>query len=164
MDEGTILLVNVSKGRLGEECSLLLGSLVTSTLGLAAFTRAETEATTRKPYVLYLDEFHNFTTLMLASMMSELRKYGLGLVLAHQYMQQLEPDIRSAVLGNAGTILSFRVGPEDAAILADEFQPMFGVLDLLSLPNRSIYLKLMIDGAPSKPFSATIVAPENLPH
>ena len=91
---------------------------------------------------------------MLANMMNELRKYGVGLVFAHQYMHQLEADIRHAVLGNAGTVISFRVGPEDATILADEFQPVFGTLDLLNLPNRSIYLKLMIDGTPSRPFSA----------
>ncbi len=163
MDEGTILLVNVSKGRLGEECSLLLGSLIVSTLGLAAFSRSEADAGERRPYFLYLDEFHNFTTLMLANMMSELRKYGLGLVLAHQFLEQLEPEIRHAVLGNVGTIVSFRVGPEDAAVLADEFQPVFDVLDLLGLPNRSVYLKLMIDGTPSRPFSATILAPELLP-
>ena len=154
MDEGQILLVNVSKGRLGEQSALVLGSLIVSTIGLAAFSRAESSADTRRPFILYLDEFHNFTTLMLASMMSELRKYGVGLVLAHQYMHQLEPDIRHAVLGNAGTIVSFRVGPEDATILASEFQPKFDVLDLLNLPNRSIYLKLMIDGTPSQPFSA----------
>jgi type IV secretory pathway TraG/TraD family ATPase VirD4 len=154
MDEGTVLLVNVSKGRLGEESALVLGSLIVSTLGLAAFSRAETGPESRRPYFVYLDEFHNFTTLMLANMMSELRKYGVGLVLAHQYMHQLEPDIRHAVLGNAATIISFRVGPEDATILAGEFQPTFAALDLLNLPNRSIYLKLMIDGTPSKPFSA----------
>lgn len=154
MDEGTVLLVNVSKGRLGEESSLILGSLIVSTLGLAAFSRAESNPNTRRPFFVYLDEFHNFTTLMLANMMSELRKYGVGLVLAHQYMHQLEPDIQHAVLGNAATIVSFRVGPEDAMALAEEFQPTFGVLDLLNLPNRSVYLKLMIDGTPSKPFSA----------
>jgi hypothetical protein len=155
MDEGTVLLVNVSKGRLGEESSLVLGSLIVSTLGLAAFSRAESTPETRRPFFVYLDEFHNFTTLMLANMMSELRKYGVGLVLAHQYMHQLEQDIRHAVLGNAATIISFRVGPEDATILAKEFQPTFEVLDLLNLPNYRIYLKLMIDGTPSKPFSAT---------
>ena len=158
MDEGQILLVNVSKGRLGEQSALVLGSLIVSTIGLAAFSRAESSADTRRPFILYLDEFHNFTTLMLANMMSELRKYGVGLVLAHQYMHQLEPDIRHAVLGNAATIVSFRVGPEDATILASEFQPKFEVLDLLNLPNRSIYLKLMIDGTPSKPFSADTIA------
>jgi hypothetical protein len=91
---------------------------------------------------------------MLANMMSELRKYGVGLTLAHQHLDQLEPDIRHAVLGNAGTLISFRVGPEDAAVLEKEFQPKFGVQDLLNLPNRSIYPKLMIDGAPSQSFSA----------
>ncbi|MBV8798610.1 MAG: type IV secretion system DNA-binding domain-containing protein [Alphaproteobacteria bacterium] len=163
MDEGMILLVNVSKGRLGEESALLLGSLLVSTIGLAAFSRAETEPEERRPYFLYLDEFHNFTTLMLASMMSELRKYGLGLVLAHQYLNQLEPEIRHAVFGNAGTIISFRVGPEDATLLADEFQPKFDITDLLRLPNRSLYLKLMIDGAPSVPFSADAIAFDHLP-
>ena len=153
MDEGQILLVNVSKGRLGEQSALVLGSLIVSTIGLAAFSRAETPNDARRPFILYLDEFHNFTTLMLASMMSELRKYGVGLVLAHQYMHQLEPDIRHAVLGNAGTLISFRVGAEDAPYLAKEIQPTFDVADLINLPNYNIYLKLMIDGAPSKPFS-----------
>jgi len=100
---------------------------------------------------------------MLANMMSELRKYGVGLVLAHQYMHQLEPDIRHAVLGNAGTIISFRVGPEDATILTAEFQPKFEALDLLNLPNISMYLKLMISGAPSLPFSAQSLGYGNLP-
>src|SRR5665213_4544515 len=98
MDEGKVLLVNVSKGRLGEDSALILGSLVVSTLGLAAFSRAERPPSERKPFFVYLDEFHNFTTLMLANMMSELRKYGVGLILAHQYLHQLEPDIRHAVL------------------------------------------------------------------
>lgn len=153
MDEGKVLLVNVSKGLLGEDSALVLGSLIASTIGLAAFSRAETP-TERLPFMLYLDEFHNFTTLMLANMMSELRKYGVGLVLAHQYVHQLEPDILHAVLGNAGTLISFRVGPEDAALLAKEFQPVFEPHDLLNLPNHHIYLKLMIDGTPSQPFSA----------
>ncbi|HWA91465.1 MAG TPA: type IV secretion system DNA-binding domain-containing protein [Rhizomicrobium sp.] len=157
MDDGMILLVNVSKGRLGEDSSLLLGSLVVSTLGLAAFSRAEQSPNERKPFFVYLDEFHNFTTLMLANMMSELRKYGVGLVLANQYFHQLDPDVRHAVLGNAGTLISFRVGAEDAAILAKELQPEFDVHDLLNLPNHSIYLKLMIDGTPSKPFSADAI-------
>lgn len=155
MDEGGVLLVNLSKGQLGEDSALTLGSLIVSTLGLAAFSRADSPAAARRPFHIYIDEFQNFTTLMLANMMSELRKYGVSLTLANQYMHQLEPDIRHAVLGNAGTLISFRVGPEDAAILAKEFQPAFGTEDLLNLPNRSIYLKLMIDGAPSQPFSAS---------
>jgi type IV secretory pathway TraG/TraD family ATPase VirD4 len=157
MDEGGVLLVNLAKGRLGEDSSTLLGSLIVSTLGLAAFSRAENPAASRRPFFVYVDEFQTFTTLMLANMMSELRKYGVGLTFAHQHMHQLEPDIRHAVLGNAGTMMSFRVGPEDASILAKEFQPTFDVQDLLSLPNRHIYLKLMIDGTPSQAFSAESV-------
>ncbi|HEX3663759.1 MAG TPA: type IV secretion system DNA-binding domain-containing protein [Rhizomicrobium sp.] len=154
MDEGRILLVNVSKGRLGEESALLLGSLVVSTLGLAAFSRAESPPSQRRPFFVYLDEFQNFTTLMLANMMSELRKYGVGLTLAHQYIHQLEPEIRHAVLGNAASVISFRVGAEDAPYLALEFQPRFGTEDLINLSNHDIYLRLMIDGTPSRPFSA----------
>ena len=158
MDEGKVLLVNVAKGRLGEDSALILGSLVVSTLGLAAFSRAELPSGERKPFFVYLDEFQNFTTLMLANMMSELRKYGVGLTLAHQHLHQLEPDIRHAVLGNAATLISFRVGPEDAGVMAREFQPKFEVEDIINLPNRDIYLKLMIDGTPSPPFSARTTA------
>jgi hypothetical protein len=154
MDEGNVLLVNVSKGRLGEDSAVMLGSLLVSTLGLAAFSRADSTAAERRPFFLYVDEFQNFTTLMFANMMSELRKYGVGLTLANQYFHQLDPDIRHAVLGNAATLISFRVGPEDATLLAKEFQPKFEVQDLLGLPNYNIYLKLMIDGTPSRPFSA----------
>jgi Type IV secretion-system coupling protein DNA-binding domain len=139
MDEGGVLLVNLSKGQLGEDSALVLGGFIASTIGLAAFSRADSPPETRRPFFLYMDEFQNFTTLMMANMMSELRKYGVGLVLAHQYFHQLDPDIRHAVLGNAGTLISFRVGPENAAILAREFQPTFGVEDLLNLPNYSIF-------------------------
>lgn len=162
MDEGRVLLVNVSKGRLGEDSAFVLGGLVVSTLGLAAFSRAEHATAERRPFFVYMDEFQHFTTLMLADMMSELRKYGIGLVLAHQYLAQLQPDIRHAVLGNAGTILSFRVGPEDAVLLAEEFQPKFDVVDLLNLPNYAFYLKLMIDGTPSPAFSAAGLGSRNL--
>lgn len=157
MDDGKVLLANVSKGQLGEGSSLVLGALLLSTLALAALTRADSAQ--RRPFFIYADEFQMFTTLMLANMMSELRKYGVGLTLAHQYMHQLAPDVRHAVLGNAGTIVSFRVGPEDAPLLSEEFQPAFGTLDLLNLPNRAVCLKLMIDGEPSRPFSANTLSP-----
>jgi hypothetical protein len=157
MDEGKVLLVNLSKGKLGEDTAHLLGALLVSTLGLAAFSRADDPPKSRRPFFLYLDEFQNFTTIMLANMMSELRKFGVGLVLAHQYMHQLEPNIRHAVLGNAATLISFRVGAEDAPVLAREFQPTFEVEDLLNLPNHAIYLKLMNEGMPSRPFSANTV-------
>jgi hypothetical protein len=154
MDEGGVLLINLSKGRLGEDSSAILGSLLVSVIGLAALSRADQNPQERRPFFLYVDEFQTFTTLAFANMMSELRKYGLGLTLAHQYFHQLEPDVRHAVLGNAGTLISFRVGPEDALLLAKEFQPTFDVQDLLNLPNRHFYIRLMIDGSPSRPFSA----------
>lgn len=157
MDEGRVLLVNVSKGRLGEDSSHLLGALILSTLTLAALSRAETDV--RRPYFIYADEFQAFTTLMIATMLPELRKYGIALTLAHQYLAQLDPDIRSAVVGNAGTLIAFRVGAEDAPYLARELQPRFEVEDLVNLPNHEAYIRLMIDGSPSRPFSGRIVAP-----
>ena len=102
-----------------------------------------------------MDEFQNFTTLAIANMLSELRKFGVGMVLAHQYLHQLHPDIRHAVLGNAGTLLSFRLGPEDASFIAREFEPYINHLDLMNLPNYQVYVKLMVDGEPLRPFSAT---------
>lgn len=161
MDDSQILLVNLSKGQIGEDSAHVLGGLIVSTLGLAAFSRAGTAE--RRPFIVYLDEFQSFTTLSLINMMSELRKYGVGLVLAHQHLHQLDDDIRHAVLGNAATLIAFRVGPEDAFVLAQEFQPTFDVEDLLNLPNRHIYLKLMIDGTPSPAFSAVTLAPQDLP-
>lgn len=159
MDEGGMLLVNLSKGQLGEDSATTLGGLLVSTIGLAALSRAEMPAEERRPFFLHVDEFQSFTTLSFVNMLSELRKYGLGLTLAHQHFHQLEPDVRHAVLGNAATLISFRIGPEDALILAREYQPTFDVEDLINLPNQHIYLKLMIDGTPSRPFSARTVAP-----
>lgn len=156
MDQGEVVIVNLAKGRLGEDGAAILGSLISSTIGLAAMSRAEHPAEGRRPFFLYLDEFQTFTTLAFANMLAELRKYGVGLTLAHQHLHQLEPDVRHAVLGNAGTLIAFRVGAEDAPILASELQPTFGVVDLINLPNRNFYLKLMIDGAPSRPFSAEL--------
>lgn len=153
MDAGGVLIVNLAKGRIGEDSAATLGSLLVSTIGLAGLSRADAPASGRRPFQLYADEFQTFTTLAFVNLMAELRKYGVGLTLANQHLDQLAPDVRSAVLGNAGTILSFRVGPEDARHLAAEFQPVFDGLDLLNLPNRAFYLKLMIDGAPGKPFS-----------
>jgi len=159
MDEGRILLVNLSKGRIGEDAAHILGGLIVSTLGLAAFTRADAASTSRRPFFLYVDEFQSFTTLAFVNMLSELRKFGVGLTLAHQFTRQLEPEILHAVLGNVGTLISFRVGAEDAGMLATEFQPVFDREDLVNLPNRDFYLKLMIDGTPSRPFSARTITP-----
>jgi hypothetical protein len=157
MDEGGILLVNLAKGRIGADSAQTLGSLLVSTLGLAGLSRAESPPETRRPFFLYVDEFQSFTTLSFANMMTELRKFGVGLTLANQHLHQLEPDVRHAVLGNAGSLISFRVGVEDSALLAREFTPCFEPLDLINLPNRSFYIRLMIDGAPSKPFSGELL-------
>lgn len=159
MDERRGLIVNLDKGRLGEDGARIVGGLIVSTIGLAAFSRSGLPQLARQPFYLHVDEFQNFTTLAFAGMMSELRKYGVGLTLAHQHLFQLEPAIRHAVLGNAGTLIAFRLGPEDAQLFAAEMAPKFGVLDLINLPNHHAYLKLMIDGAPSPPFSARILTP-----
>lgn len=159
MDEGKVLLVNLSKGKIGADSSALLGGLLVTSLGLAAFSRANVGAAVRRPFFIYADEFQNFTTLALADMLSELRKFGVGAVLAHQYLHQLDPDIHHAVIGNAGTLVSFRLGAHDASLVAREFEPMFDRIDLQNLPNHDICLKLMIDGSPSKPFSATTLPP-----
>lgn len=162
MDDGKVLLVNLAKGRIGEDSSSLLGALLVTTIGLAAFSRADTEAAHRRDFFVYVDEFQSFTTLAMANILSELRKYRVGFTVAHQYLHQLDPEVRHAVLGNAGTIISFRVGAEDAPYLVREFTERFKTVDFLQLPNYRIYLKLMIDGMPSVPFSATTLEPENL--
>lgn len=161
MDEGKILIVNLAKGRIGEDNCSLLGAMVVTQIQLAALSRANVPESKRKGFYVYVDEIHNFLTLSFADILSEARKYGLNLVLAHQYIEQLDERIRAAILGNAGTIISFRVGAEDARLLAREFHPVFDESDLMNLPNYHIYLKLMIDGATSRPFSAvTLPTPE----
>ena len=154
MDEGKVLLVNLGKGRLGDDSARLLGGLLVTTVGLAGFSRADTPPEQRRPFFLYIDEFQEFTTLAVAGMLSELRKYRVSITGAHQYLAQLEPDIRHAVLGNTGTLISFRIGGEDAPYLAREFQGRFSEKDLTSLGNHEIYIRLMIDGQPSRGFSA----------
>jgi hypothetical protein len=129
-----------------------------SRIGLAGLSRADVAEKERRDFYVYLDEFQNFTTLSLAIMLSELRKYRVNLVLAHQYLSQLEPEVRDAILGNVATIIAFRVGVNDAEILAKEFYPEFSVEDLINLPNYHIYLKLMVDGRVSRPFSANTAA------
>ena len=154
MDENRIVLVNLSKGHVGADVSHILGGLFITSIASASFSRVDTDEEKRVPFMVYVDEFHNFTTLSLIGMFSELRKFKVGMTMAHQYMAQLEPDIKSAVLGNAGTIISFRIGAEDAMHMAKEMYPEFDVEDFINLPNYKIYLKLMIDGKPSRPFSA----------
>src|SRR5215467_3043399 len=164
MDEGKILLVNLAKGKIGADASALLGALLVTKIGLAGLTRTDVREEKRRDFYLYLDEFQNFATLSLANMLSELRKYRLNMILSHQYQSQLEPQVRDAILGNTGTIISFRLGLTDAEMLAGEFYPFFSARDLINLPNYHIYLKLMIDGVVSQPFSGeTLNAVEDSP-
>lgn len=161
MDEGKILLVNLGKGELGEDSANLLGSLLVTTLSLAAFSRVELPLSKRRPFFIYVDEFQSFTTLSFAGTISELRKFGVGLVLANQHLHQLEPAVLHAVLGNVGTVIAFRLGPEDAVFFEKLFTPRFGASDLMRLANHDIYLCLMIDRSPSEPFSATTLRPDD---
>ncbi|HUW38490.1 MAG TPA: TraM recognition domain-containing protein [Rhodocyclaceae bacterium] len=162
MDAGKILLVNLSRGDLGEDSAGLLGALLVTTISLAAFSRSDAPEEARRPFYLYLDEFQSFTTASIASMVSELRKYKVALTLAHQHVHQLEPDVRHAVLGNAGTVIAFRLGAEDATLFAKEFAHVFSADDFVTLPNHHAYIRLMIDGSPSKAFSSTTLHPITL--
>ena len=158
LDEGNILICNFSKGEIGEDASALLGSILLTSIQSAALYRASYEAHKRTPFYLYVDEIHSFITLSFADILSESRKYGLSVFLTHQYIEQLPEKIRSAIFGNVGTLISFRVGAADAEYLAKEFHPVFNEEDLINLPRYSMYLKLMIDGTTSRPFSATTVS------
>lgn len=157
MDEGKLILVNLSKGSVGEDVAHLLGALFISSINSAAFSRVDTDEGLRVPFALFIDEFHNFTTQSLAGMFSELRKFKVSLVLANQYLHQMDDEVRRAIFGNAGTLISFRVGTEDAQVLAREMSPTIRPEDFINLPNYSIYLKLMINGVPSRPFSGTSI-------
>jgi type IV secretory pathway TraG/TraD family ATPase VirD4 len=162
MDGGGVLLVNLAKGRLGEDSSSLLGGLLVTTLGLAAYSRADTPPAERRDFFVYVDEFQSFTTLALVNILAELRKYRIGFTIAHQYVSQIDPAIRHAIFGNVGSIISFRVGPEDTPVIAEQFGHRFEPLDLMQLPNHRIYIKLMIHGAPCIPFSAATLPPRDV--
>ena len=122
MDEGKILLVNLAKGRIGEGAAALLGSLLMARIGLEGLARADTEEPFRRDFYVYLDEFQTFATESLANMLSELRKYRVNLILANQYLAQLDESVRPAILGNVGTLISFRLGPDDARVISREFR------------------------------------------
>jgi hypothetical protein len=164
MDEGKILLVNLAKGKIGEDVAALLGAMLVSRLGLAALSRTDMPEEDRKDFYVYLDEFQSFTTLSLANMLSELRKYRVGLVLAHQYLSQLDLQIRDAILGNVGTMIAFRLGLADAEILESEFRPEVSAVDLIGLSNYRVYIKLMIDGVASRGFSGETLKSDERMH
>ncbi|MEK7576694.1 MAG: CxxC-x17-CxxC domain-containing protein, partial [Patescibacteria group bacterium] len=158
MNQRKILLVNVSKGRIGEDNAQLLGAMLITKIQLAAMERVRISETERKDFYLYVDEFQNFATESFASILSEARKYRLNLIIAHQYVGQLVTEtttkVRDAVFGNVGTMVVFRVGATDAEFLENEFIPEFEIQDLVNIPNHAIYIKLMVNGVTSRPFSA----------
>jgi ribosomal protein S27E len=163
MNNQKILLVNVSKGRIGEDNAAILGAMIVTKIQLSAMERVRIPEDERKDFYLYVDEFQNFATDSFVSILSEARKYRLDLIIAHQYVGQLVTDtstaVRDAVFGNVGTMISFRVGAADAEFLEPEFTPEFLQDDLIRLDNYHIYIKEMIDGITSRPFSATTIAP-----
>ena len=160
MDEKKILIVNLAKGRVGEDTARLLGAMIVTKLYLAAMSRVDIlDESKRSDFFLYVDEFQNFATESFANILSEARKYRLSLILAHQYMAQLAEEVRDAVIGNVGTMLAFRVGAEDAEFLEKEFGPDFMTTDIVNLGFAQIYLKLMIDGVTSRPFSSATLPP-----
>lgn len=154
MNEGKIFIANFSKGTLGEAGTQLLGSLLVTQFQIASLQRAKQSLRDRHPFYLYIDEMHSFMTLSFADILSESRKYGLALFLTHQFTSQLDEPIRKAIIGNTGTLIVFRIGAEDAAILEPELHPPFTREDLIQLPQYSVYIKLLIDGTTSQPFSA----------
>lgn len=164
MDQNKVILVDISKGRIGEDASRLLGAMIITKVQLAAMSRVDIPRHERADFTLLVDEFQNFATGSFASILSEARKFNLSLIIAHQYVKQLDETVADAVFGNVGTLISFRVGAEDAELLEKEFMPEFEATDIVNLGFRQMYLKLMIDGVASHAFSAmtmdTISKPE----
>ena len=160
MDEGKIFIVNLSKGKIGEDNMRLLGGMIVTKLQLAAMERVDIKLEIdRRDFYLYVDEFQNFATQSFANILSEARKYRLNLTVAHQYIEQLEEEVRDGVFGNVGTLLIFRVGAQDATYMETEFTPTYTPEDLTNLAKYQIYLKLMVDGVATAPFSANTLAP-----
>jgi hypothetical protein len=154
MNEQKILLINLSKGKIGEENSSFFGSMFLTKIKQAGMARAKMDAKDRHDYYLYVDEFQNVVTDTFENILSEARKYGINLTVAHQYMGQLLPKVQQAVLGNVGSIISFRVGGDDAVKLKPEFAPVFDVKDMINLGVGEFYVKMTIDGESYDPFSA----------
>jgi len=160
MDEKKILLIDLSIGKIGEDNSALLGSLMITKIQMSAMGRADIPKEKRVPFYLYVDEFQNFATDSFAVILSEARKYGLSLTVTNQYIAQMSENVANAIFGNVGTLITFRVGAKDAEFLNKEFVPVFEPSDLTNLSNYNIYLKMSIDGVTSAPFSAKTVLPE----
>ena len=165
MDEKKIVIVNLSKGQVGEDNAKLLGSMLITKIYLSAMSRADLGEAVEQlpPFYLFVDEFQSFANESFADILSEARKYKLSLTIAHQYIEQMPEEVRAAVFGNVGTMITFRVGAYDAEILEKEFAPQFTAEDLVNLGFAQVYLKLMIDGVSSQPFSAQTLPPIKRP-
>jgi hypothetical protein len=167
MDTGKIVLVNLSKGKIGEDTSAFLGSMLVTKFQIDAMSRADVPESERRDFYLYVDEFQNFATKSFATILSEARKYRLALTMAHQYVGQLtigqgDTSLKDAVFGNVGSMVSFQVGSDDAEDLSLQFEEMVSTKDILSLPKYHAYVRLMIDGIPSKPFSVSTLPPPKI--
>ena len=162
MDEGKVLLINLSKGRIGDDASSLLGSFLVTAIQLAAMSRAELPEEDRRDFYLSVDEFQNYATASFADILSEARKYRLNLTLAHQYLEQVPEEILAAVFGNVGTAVVFQVGAKDAEILAEQLGGGLTAQDLMQLDRYNSYVRLLIDGHPSRPFSLKTLPPPSL--
>ncbi|MBU4348580.1 TraM recognition domain-containing protein, partial [Patescibacteria group bacterium] len=160
MDQGKILLVNMSKGKIGDINASLLGMVIVGKILMAAMSRADVETKERKDFNLYIDEFQNFTTDSIATILSEARKYRLNLIIAHQFIAQILEKIRDSVFGNVGSIIAFRVGPDDSEFLEKQFAPVFNKNDLMNIDNFNAHVKLLISNQTSKPFNIKIFPPE----
>ena len=164
MDNKKILLVNLAKGRLGDINAHLIGLILVGKILMAALSRVDSLGANLPPFYLYIDEFQNVTTSSISTILSEARKYKLSLTVAHQFIAQLEEDIKNAVFGNVGSIAAFRVGSEDAEFLAKQFEPVFTAQDLVNIDNRNAYVKLLVEGRPVKPFNIeTLPPPPGIP-
>ncbi len=167
MNNGKILLMNLSKGLIGDINSTLLGLIVVNKIQVAAMRRQRESATERKDFFLYIDEFQNFVTPSIESILSEARKYRLGLVLAHQYIDQLEKEsklagavsLKGAIFGNVGSMMFYKIGPQDAEVCAKEMAPVFSEQDLVNMDAFKGSMKLCVDGQPSRPFSIEVPRP-----
>jgi hypothetical protein len=157
MDNGKVLIVNLAKGKIGEAPAMLFGGLLVTMLGLSGLARADTPQKERRDFFIYLDEFQTFTTLALVNMLAELRKYGLGLVLANQFMDQIDVELRNAILGNVGTLVVFRVGSIDAERLVKELLPTLDPYDLTLLPNRMFWIRPLVHGQSVEAFTGETV-------
>ena len=159
MDEGKVLLVNLSKGRIGEDASALLGAFLVTAIQQAAMSRADTREQDRPDFYLFIDEFQNFATEAFAAILSEARKYRLNLVVANQYLDQIDDATRASVFGNVGSMISFAVGVQDAEVLAEQLGGDVTPKDLMQLPRYQAYARLLIDGQPSRPFTLRTLPP-----